>query len=79
MNIDYFPGNAYLKPLSGGLFVFVHDFCTTFDDILTIVCKCYCSEVGLSTGANAGKPGDPKNWNPAYRPDSSVSQERQES
>ena len=33
MNIDYSPGNAYLKPLSGELFVFVHDFCTTFDDI----------------------------------------------
>lgn len=24
MNIDYSPGNAYLKPLSGELFVFVH-------------------------------------------------------
>ena len=39
MNIDYSPGNAYLKPLSGELFVFVHDFCTTFDDILTMVCN----------------------------------------
>ena len=24
MNIDYSPGNGYLKPLSGELFVFVH-------------------------------------------------------
>ena len=26
MNIDYSPGNAYLKPLSGDFFALVHDF-----------------------------------------------------
>ena len=66
MNIDYSPGKPYFKPLSGDFFSLVHDFCTTFDDILTIVCKCYCSEVGLSTGANAGKPDGEKTCFSAY-------------
>ena len=50
MNIDYSPGKAYLKPLSGELFIFVHDFCTTFDDTFPVNMEYHESSVWISSG-----------------------------